>query len=166
MLKNAARLAAQMRARRFESGALDLEVPELRVTTNEAGETTGVQSLWSDESHHVIEEFMIAANEQVARKLREAALPGIFRVHDGPQTDRWIEFVHLLRSYDISLSPIPSRDEMNRALRVIAGQPDEVQLKVALLRTMSQACYDTHPLGHFGLALALIGFGGFAYRYL
>ncbi len=38
MLKNAARLAAQMRARRFESGALDLEVPELRVTTNEAGE--------------------------------------------------------------------------------------------------------------------------------
>ena len=152
MLRNAAKLALLMRMRRMEAGALDLDVPELRVLVNGVGETIGVETLQSDESHRVIEEFMIAANEQIARMLRGASIPTIFRVHTEPETDQWVEFVRLLRTYDISVSPIPSREEMNKALCAIANHPDETLLKVALLRTMARACYDTHPVGHFGLA--------------
>ena len=152
MLRNAAKLALLMRMRRMEAGALDLDVPELRVLVNGVGETIGVETLQSDESHRVIEEFMIAANEQIARMLRGASIPTIFRIHTEPETDQWVEFVRLLRTYDISVSPIPSREEMNKALCEIANHPDETLLKVALLRTMARACYDTHPVGHFGLA--------------
>ena len=152
MLRNAAKLAALMRMRRMEAGALDLDVPELRVLVNDVGETIGVETLRSDESHRVIEEFMVAANEQIARMLRGASIPTIFRIHTEPQTDQWVEFVRLLRAYDISISPIPSREEMSKALRAITNHPDESLLKVAFLRTMARACYDTHPVGHFGLA--------------
>ncbi len=152
MLRNAAKLAALMRMRRMEAGALDLDVPELRVLVSDVGETIGVETLQSDESHRVIEEFMVAANEQVARMLRAASIPSIFRIHTEPQTDQWVEFVRLLRSYDISVSPIPSREETNKALHAITDHPDETLLKIAFLRTMARACYDTHPVGHFGLA--------------
>ena len=154
MLLEAAGLAKIMRRKRVEAGALDLDMPEIHVVTDEAGNPVSVQKSVSDESHNLIEELMLAANEQVALLLRTQNLPALYRVHEEPSEDKWRDFAHLLRDYGISISTIPSRGEVVKAMEALRGHPEEETLKVALLRSMMRACYETRPLGHFGLAKA------------
>ena len=89
MLLEAHRLAQTLRQRRFEAGALNLDMPELRALLDEQGHTIGFEKEESDISHQLIEECMLAANEQVARLLRERGLPTIYRVHEEPATEKW-----------------------------------------------------------------------------
>lgn len=154
MLLEAAGLAKIMRRKRVESGALDLDMPEIHVVADEEGNPVSVQKLVSDESHNLIEELMLAANEQVALLLRMQNLSAIYRVHEEPSEDKWRDFAHLLRDYGISISTIPSRGEVVKAMEALRGHMDEETLKVALLRSMMRARYETRPLGHFGLAKA------------
>lgn len=152
MLREASHLAQLMRRRRMEAGALNLDMPELRVLLDAHGRPTGVETEESDISHQLIEEFMLAANEQVARLMRERALPTIYRVHEEPAADKWSDFAHTLREYGITASSIVSRKELVKVMESMATHPDEQQLKVALLRAMMRARYAPQPLGHFGLA--------------
>ena len=152
MLREASRLAQLLRARRFAAGALNLDMPELRVLLDEAGHTVGFETEESDPSHQLVEEFMLAANEQVACLLRRRALPTLYRVHEEPAADKWADFAHTLRECGLSASTVPSRRELLRALEHISGHPEEPRLKVALLRSMMRARYAPKALGHFGLA--------------
>ena len=73
-----------MRRRRFEAGSLDLDFPEVRVILNKDGIPVGVKRSDYDESHQLIEEFMLAANEMVAREIKNSKAPSIYRVHEDP----------------------------------------------------------------------------------
>lgn len=152
MLREAAQLARILRRRRMEAGALNLDTPEIRLLLNAQGRVTGIEKEGNDAAHHLIEEFMLAANEQVARLLRERALPAIFRVHEEPAPDKWGNFVHTLRSFGISASPSLSRPELIKIMQGIDAHADASQLRVAMLRAMMRARYAPKPLGHFGLA--------------
>ena len=152
MLQEAHRMAQALRRRRFEAGALNLDMPELRALLDEHGHTTGFQKEESDVSHQLIEECMLAANEQVARLLRERELPTIYRVHEEPAAEKWSDLSHTLREYGITASVLVSRKELMQVLERIAGHPDEQRLKVLILRAMMRARYAPRPLGHFGLA--------------
>ena len=152
MLREAAQLAELLRRKRFELGALDLDVPELRVRLDEHGHVVGFTREVSDDSHRLIEEMMLAANEQVARLLRERGLPAIYRVHEEPAADKWRDLVHTLREYGISVPPTPGRRETARIMELIRGHAEEERLKMLVLRAMMRARYAPRPLGHFGLA--------------
>ena len=152
MLQEAHRMAQTLRRRRFEHGALDLDMPELRVQLDEHGRTLSFEKEESDISHQLIEECMLAANEQVARLLHERSLPTIYRVHEEPAAGKWRELSHTLREYGISASVLVSRKELMNVLQRIAGHADEQRLKILILRAMMRARYTPRPLGHFGLA--------------
>ncbi len=167
MLHEAHALAQLLRRRRFEAGALDLDLPELRVLLDEHGTPTGVEIERSDISHQLIEEFMLAANEAVAQALREKLLPAIYRVHEDPDPGKLHEFSLLAASFGLACGTLASREEMMRVTAAIkeleAGHGNSAiddgsaatsahTLKMALLRAMMRARYDTKPLGHFGLA--------------
>ena len=152
MLREAHRMAQALRRRRFETGALDLDMPELRALLDEHGRTTGFEKEVSDSSHQLIEECMLAANEQVARTLRERGQPAIYRVHEEPAAEKWSDLSHTLREYGITASALVSRKELMHVLERIAGHSDEQRLKVLILRAMMRARYAPRPLGHFGLA--------------
>ena len=152
MLLEANKVAQLLRRKRFEAGALNLDMPELRVLTDAEGRTVGFTKEEGDASHSLIEECMLAANEQVARLLRERTLPGIYRVHEEPAADKWRELVHTLREGGVAVSAMPGRRELARVLESLSGHPEEQRLKVAVLRSMMRARYATRPLGHFGLA--------------
>ncbi len=167
MLREAHKLAQLLRRRRFEAGALDLDMPELRVLLDDEGKPTGVEVERSDISHQLIEEFMLAANEAVAQALREKLLPAIYRVHENPDPGKLHEFSLLAASYGIACGTLASREEMQRVTAAIreleAGHSNSAvdagsaaasahTLKLALLRAMMRARYDTRPLGHYGLA--------------
>ncbi len=152
MLHSAHKLAALLRRRRFEQGALELDMPEVRVLVDERGRPCGVETEQSDISHQLIEEFMLAANEAVARALREQMLPAIYRIHEEPDPAKLHEFSLTVKSYGIPCGSLDSREELLRVMESIRGQQDEQILRFALLRSLMRARYAPRPLGHYGLA--------------
>lgn len=152
MLREAHKLAALLRRRRFEAGALNLDMPELRLLTDEHGTPTDVEFNESDIAHQLIEEFMLAANEAVAQALNAETLPALYRVHEAPDPAKLHAFALQLKSYGIPAGTLESREEIARVLEQIAGHADEEQLKLALLRCLMRARYSPKALGHYGLA--------------
>ncbi|PYI86036.1 MAG: ribonuclease R, partial [Verrucomicrobia bacterium] len=81
-------LAALLRRKRFQHGALDLDFPEVKVLVDQDGYPVRLERIENDESHQLIEEFMLAANEAVARELKKRAIPTIYRVHENPDLEK------------------------------------------------------------------------------
>lgn len=152
MIRESSKLAQLLRARRFEAGALDLEMPEVRVVLDDHGIPTGVEKTQSDASHELIEEFMLAANEQVARALKQHMIPALYRVHEEPDPGKLHEFALMARSYGIPAGTLSTREELTRTMQQFKGHPDELLIKVSLLRAMMRARYSPQALGHYGLA--------------
>ncbi len=152
LLRRALTLSRLLRRARMEQGALDLDFPELRLNVDEHGHTVGVACEHTDESHAMIEEFMLAANECAARLLREKTIPALFRVHENPDTAKLMTFAQQAREYGLKVGDLTHRQELISLMQAIKGHPDEPLLKVSLLKSMMRARYDTKPLGHYGLA--------------
>jgi ribonuclease R len=148
-------LAKLMRARRYERGSLDFDLPEPKLVLNAAGEMTGIVASERLDSMRVIEEFMLAANEAVADRLAEAGVGALFRIHEEPDPQRVEEFCELVASLGYRL---PGNlegvrpEDFQLILRQIEGKPEEKLVSYLLLRTMKLARYHEQNLGHFGLA--------------
>src|SRR5438876_991306 len=147
-------LAALLRRKRFEHGALDLDFPEVKVWLDRDGRPVKLERVENDESHQLIEEFMLAANEAVARQLKKRAIPTIYRVHENPHPDKLAEYREFVLSFNYRVGDLTHRAELQRLLASIRGKPEEQALKVALLKSLKRARYSPQPLGHYGLAKA------------
>ncbi len=143
---------ASARARR---GALDLDLPEVRIELDETGAIAGVRSRLRNDAHRLIEECMIAANVETARYLRRHRIATLYRVHNGPEGDKLEQLRQLFQSLGV---PMPDTAgvrprEINRGLQMLRDRPDFPMLATAVLRSMTQAVYQPVNNGHFGLAL-------------
>ena len=147
-------LAALLRRKRFQHGSLDLDFPEVKVRLDPKGRPIRLERIENDESHQLIEEFMLAANEAVARELKNKAIPTIYRVHENPDPEKLAEFRELVLSYNYKVGDLTHRAELQRFLASIRGKPEEHPLKVGLLKSLKRARYLPQPLGHYGLAKA------------
>ena len=145
-------LASLLRRKRFEHGGLDLDFPEVKVWVDKQGHPVRLERVENDESHQLIEEFMLAANEAVARELKKRAIPTIYRVHENPDPEKLAEYREFVLSFDYRVGDLTHRGELQRLLAAIRGKPEEQALKVALLKSLKRARYDARPLGHYGLA--------------
>src|SRR6267378_2822363 len=145
-------LAALLRRKRFEHGALDLDFPEVKVWVDTQGKPVRLERVENDESHQLIEEFMLAANEAVARELKRRAIPTIYRVHENPDPEKLAEYREFVLSFNYKAGDLTHRSELQRLLASIRGKPEEQALKVGLLKSLKRARYDPQPLGHYGLA--------------
>lgn len=145
-------LASILRRNRYAKGALDLDFPEVRAVMDKDGRVTGIITEEYDESHQLIEECMLAANEAVALALKNGNRPTIYRVHEEPDSAKLFEFGQLCKLYGHPVHDIGQRQYLNELMKFIKGSPDEQLLKLALLKSLMRARYDTEPLGHYGLA--------------
>lgn len=97
---------------------------------------------------------MIAANVEAAKRMRKARIPGLYRVHEGPDEERLEELLLFLRTFGFKLSPNRiSPKEINRIILAVAGRPEAELVETVVLRSMKQARYQPTNIGHFGLAL-------------
>jgi ribonuclease R len=147
-------LAALLRRKRFQHGSLDLDFPEVKVWVDKQGDPVRLERVENDESHQLIEEFMLAANETVARELKNRAIPAIYRVHENPEAEKLAEYREFILSFNYKVGDLTHRSELQRLLTSIRGKPEEQALKVALLKSLKRARYSAQPLGHYGLAKA------------
>lgn len=145
-------LAALLRRKRFEHGSLDLDFPEVKVWVDKQGQPIRLERVENDESHQLIEEFMLSANEAVARELKKRAIPTIYRVHENPDPEKLAEYREFVLSFTYKVGDLTHRAELQRLLAEIRGKPEEQALKVGLLKSLKRARYDPQPLGHYGLA--------------
>jgi ribonuclease R len=145
-------LASLLRRKRFAHGSLDLDFPEVKVYVDQTGAPVRLERVENDESHQLIEEFMLAANEAVARELRHRAIPTIYRVHEDPDPGKLAEFREFVLSFNYKVGDLSHRREVQRFLESIRGKPEEQALKIGLLKSLKRARYAAEPLGHYGLA--------------
>ena len=146
-------LAMILRGRRFEDGSLELHLPEVKIELDKDGVVCGAHETSHDESHQIIEEFMLAANTAVATKLMDADITFIRRVHGSPDPIKLKAFSEFADSLGLEVSPDPSRFELQKILSEVRGKPFEQALSFALLRSMKSAEYTGLVNGHFALAI-------------
>jgi ribonuclease R len=139
---------------RKKRGAIDFDMPETKIELDERGQVRNVRAAERLVTHKIIEECMIAANVEAAKRIRRGRIPGLYRVHEGPDEDRLEELVLFLRTFGHKVVPTRmSPKEINRILASVVGKPEQELVETVVLRSMSQARYEPRSVGHFGLAL-------------
>ncbi len=147
-------LAQILHSRRETAGSLDFDLPEAKIILDKRGNVIEIGNRVRTESHRLVEEFMLAANRQVARHFIKFGQPTLFRVHDRPDMERLEAFSHFMSKfgYKFPVSPtMPTRD-FQRFLVKVRGKPEEELVNELLLRSMKKAVYQPQDIGHFGLA--------------
>ncbi len=153
LLERMYELAMMLRKRRYHNGSLELSMPEVKLEFNDEGQVTGAFETSHDESHQIIEEFMLAANIAVAQELDDRGIRFLRRTHDDPAIEKLTDFSRFVEVLGFKKMRSPqSRSEMQRVLREVEGQPFERAVNFALLRSLRQAEYSPLEIGHYALS--------------
>jgi ribonuclease R len=145
-------LAGILRARRFRRGALELAMSEVKVDLDSDGRVTGAHLVENTESHKIIEDFMLAANEAVAGLLDKAELHFLRRVHMAPDPRKLQALTEFVAGLGFRVESLESRFELQKLLADVAGQPEERAVNYSLLRSLQRAVYSPEQEGHYALA--------------
>lgn len=152
LLRRMRELAKLLRRRRTQHGALELMLPEVKIDLDDQGRVVGAHDQISDESHQLIEEFMLAANIQVAEALAKREIPFLRRVHPTPDERRLRVLAEFLTSLGLTCPKMPGRKDLQSLVDQVRGTSRENAVSYAILRSLKQAVYSPETLGHFALA--------------
>lgn len=152
-LETVLRFSRRYRGQRRQRGSIDFDLPESRVVLNASGEPTDVQRVLRLESHLLIEDLMILANEAVARLVGREGVPALYRVHEAPGDEPLQNLRELGATFGYTLpkGEVSPRD-VAKLLDAMKGKPQEQLVTTVALRSMKQALYSAENRGHFGLA--------------
>jgi ribonuclease R len=163
-LAAAREVSAALRAKRDDRGSLAVNSAEPQFSFDRAGHVTGVRYEEQTESHRLIEELMVLANERVAGHLSDSRTPTLYRVHERPEPQSVEFMLEQLASLDVPTPPVPERMSPQQAADVAAAASHLVADFVEqtgrgraafgslVLRSLKQAYYTPRNLGHAGLA--------------
>ena len=153
LLQRMYELAMLLRERRFAAGALELSLPEVELEYDKQGRITGAHESVHDESHQIIEEFMLAANIAVAQELTDRDIGFLRRIHPDPSELKMQAFAKFARALGYSFDRPQSRPDLQKLLDEVQGKPIERAVNYALLRSLSAAEYSGRAMGHYALAV-------------
>ena len=145
-------LAATLRKRRMARGALELAMPEVKVDLDAQGQVSGAHVVENTESHQMIEEFMLAANEAVAEMLRDRGLPFLRRIHAPPNPRKLQALTDFVAELGLPHRDLQGRPGLQRLLAIALGRPQQNAVHYAVLRAMSRAVYSPKEEEHYALA--------------
>ncbi|MCC7287875.1 MAG: ribonuclease R [Burkholderiaceae bacterium] len=139
---------------RGNRGAVDFETTETQIVADENGRIERIEPRKRNEAHRLIEEAMLAANVCAAEFVADHGHPALYRVHEGPTTEKRIALQNYLKAMGlgVTLSDDPTPGELQAIATATRERPDAAQIHAMLLRSMQQAHYTAANSGHFGLA--------------
>jgi len=154
-LQNLYEMYQVMRAARNRRGAIDFDTTETRIIFSDERKIEEVVPVHRNAAHMLIEECMIAANVCAARFLLKAKIPGLFRVHDTPDSEKIAGLREFLGEFGLQLrgGDKPDAEHYAELLDQIKGHVDYHLIQTVMLRSLKQARYQPDNEGHFGLAL-------------
>lgn len=144
-------IASKLRAARFKHGSLNLDMEETKIFVDEKGYADRLEKIVNDESHQLIEEYMLLANECVAKEMKRNRLPCIYRVHEDPDEERLNDLREYMATWGIETSDLNNRKDLNKLLETLSAHPQSRLLRTQVLRSLKKACYKSTPDGHYGL---------------
>jgi ribonuclease R len=165
-LRVARATAAALGQKRERSGALVVDSKEPEVSFDEQGNVSEILSRVQTESHRLIENLMIAANEAVAGLLAQRGVPCLYRVHEPPDPESVERLAGQLASLGVPTPALPDRMSRQQAAELVAAISQKVEqhvrrtghgrlaLSSLVLRSLKQAYYSPKNLGHAGLRSA------------
>ncbi|MEN8863097.1 MAG: ribonuclease R family protein [Lentimonas sp.] len=145
-------IANVLRQGRFRKGSLDLDMTDVKLYVDEEGYTDRIEKQFNDESHQLIEEFMLSANEQVAHVMKKQNFPCVYRVHDEPEEQKLNELRETMMTFGVQCGNLNKPREMSALLKKLKEHPQGYTLKIHVLRSLKQAQYRASADGHYGLA--------------
>jgi len=162
VLQEMDQLRAELTAKRFETGGIDFETPEVSFVLDDKGFPQEIIPKKRLNSHRLVEEFMLLANQTVARHIKKISKPGgktlpfLYRIHEKPADEKMQKFFDLLQALEISFKPVKriSSKYFQKILESIKGSKEEKIIEEAALRSMMKAVYSEKNVGHFGLGFA------------
>ena len=157
-------LSQQLRKRRFDDGAIKFQSQEVRFTLDPKGRPTGVEEVVDNESHHLIEEFMLLANRTVAEDIGQVRAKGkkaknfVYRVHAQPSEEKLTALASFAGKfgYKVNLSGENRQvsRSFNKLLDSVQGKREENLIETLAIRSMTRAEYSPDNIGHYGLSFA------------
>ncbi len=153
-LRVAHELSKKLTAERERRGSIDFDLPEAKIILDDEGKVAEIVRRPRNDAHRLVEEFMLAANEAVARFFEVRGLPTVYRIHDQPDREKLEGFAALARShgFDLPAGEDLTPKQLNEFLKEVEGKPAQKALNSLLLRAMMQAQYSPDNIGHYGLA--------------
>jgi ribonuclease R len=147
-------LALILKTKRNMRGSIDFDLPEADIIIDMQGRPENIIKAERNIAHRIIEEFMLIANETVAKHLNWLDLPGIYRVHEPPDPEKLADFKELAFNlgYHLKMTSKLHPKAFQQLLAEVKDQPEEMLINRVMLRTMSQAVYKPVNDGHFALA--------------
>lgn len=148
-------LSGILRGCHHNRGSIDFDFPESKIILNGAGRAIDVKPYETSVATEIIEDFMLLANETVAREYCKGEYPFVYRTHENPDPDKVEELLMLLHNQGIDVRKSGQEitpKEIQEILESIQDLPNETMISRLTLRTMKQAKYTTECSGHFGLA--------------
>lgn len=143
-----------LRRRREKRGSIDFDLDEAYISLDENGKPTHIGLAPREVSNQIIEEFMLLANETVAKHVLDNHIPSVFRVHELPDKEKIEVFNEFINNfgYHLPVTDKPTPMMFQRLLKKIENTPEENLIAKLMLRSMQKARYSDKNLGHFGLA--------------
>ena len=155
------RLARQLRKRRFKNGSINFETEEVKFQLDENAVPIKAYIKERKESNLLIEDFMLLANQTVARFISEKGekankeIPFVYRVHDTPDSEKVANFAQFAREMGVQLqvdTPQQITKAYNKLSKLIQQNEALKILEPLAIRTMAKAEYTTNNIGHYGLS--------------
>ena len=160
------KLASIMRKKRFSSGAISFERPEMKVEVDDTGKPIRVYEKITKEANWLIEEFMLLANKSVAEfiatsgkmngKEDKNAKTFIYRIHDEPNMEKIASLGKFVGNFGYKLGPVSTGRDIAKSLNSLLTDskdtPERDAFQMIALRSMAKAIYSTENIGHYGLA--------------
>lgn len=144
-------LAMKIRKRRFKGGSLSMDMPEIKLELDKSGKVKGAHRTEHTESHQIIEEFMLAANQSVATWLDDLGMTFLHRIHPPPERRKLRQLSMFVRDLNLGFESVESRFEIQRVLDKVAGTPLEDAVNFSVLKSMNKAIYGPQQEGHYAL---------------
>ena len=144
-------LAMTLRRRRLQRGSLTMDMPEVKLELDKSGRVKGAHLVVNTESHQIIEEMMLAANQAVATWLDDLKLNFLRRIHPSPERRKLRQLSRFVQDLGLPVGEIESRFEIQQVLDAVVGQPLEQAVNFAVLKSMNKAVYGPHHDGHYAL---------------
>ena len=157
------KLAQLLRDKRFANGAIDFDRYEVKFEIDDKGKPLNVHFVENKEANHLVEEFMLLANRQVAEfigktKKGKSKKTFVYRIHEQPDPGKMKNFSEFIGRFGYKLKTTGSKSEITKSINSLLdkakGKPEQNLIETLAVRSMQKAKYSVHNIGHYGLAFS------------